>query len=91
MLFEWDENKNNVNKVKHGIDFESAASVFDDPLMLSRVDEDGRCQTIGYSEGCILLLFVAHTYQEADEIVVRIISARRASKHEREHYEKGSF
>jgi uncharacterized DUF497 family protein len=91
MIFEWDENKNRVNKVKHGIDFESAATVFDDPLMLSRVDEDGRWQTIGYSEGCILLLFVVHTYHEAYEIVVRIISARRVNKHEREQYEKGSF
>jgi len=76
MIFEWDENKNRVNKVKHGIDFESAITVFEDPLLQSRVDEDGRWQTIGYSEGCILLLFVAHTYHEADEIVVRIISAR---------------
>lgn len=91
MIFEWDENKNRINMVKHGIDFESAATVFDDPLILSRVDDDGRWQTIGCSEGCIVLLFVAHTYHEADETVVRIISARRANKHEREHYEKGSF
>ncbi|GCF83444.1 hypothetical protein GSbR_00440 [Geobacter sp. SVR] len=59
--------------------------------MQSRVDADGRWQSIGYSEGRILLLFVAHTYHEADEVVVRIISARRASRQEREHYEKGSF
>ena len=91
MIFEWDENKNRINKVKHGIDFESTTTVFDDPLMQSRVDEDVRWQTIGYSEGSIVLLFVAHTYHEADEIVVRIISARRANKHEREYYEKGSF
>jgi uncharacterized DUF497 family protein len=91
MIFEWDENKNRSNKAKHGIDFEAAITVFDDPLMRSRVDEDGRWQTIGYSAGRILLLFVAHTYHEADEIVVRIISARRASRKEREHYEKGSF
>ena len=91
MIFEWDANKNRVNKVKHGIDFESAITVFGDPLMLSRVDENDRWQTIGYSEGCILLLFVAHTYHEEDEVVVRIISARRANRHERKHYEKGSF
>lgn len=91
MIFEWDENKNRVNKAKHGIDFESAITVFDDPLLQSRVDDDGRWQSIGYSEGCILLLFVAHTYHEADEIVVRVISARRANKHERANYEKGSF
>ncbi|WP_173195892.1 BrnT family toxin [Geobacter sp. SVR] len=90
-MFEWDENKNRSNRAKHGIDFESAITVFDDPLMQSRVDADGRWQSIGYSEGRILLLFVAHTYHEADEVVVRIISARRASRQEREHYEKGSF
>jgi len=91
MIIEWDKNKNRTNKEKHGIDFESAATVFDDPLMQSRVDEDGRWQSLGYAAGHILLLFVAHTYQETDEIVVRIISARRASKKEREQYEKGSF
>lgn len=91
MIFEWDENKNRSNQFKHGIDFESAATVFDDPLMQSRVDEVGRWQTIGYASGQILLLFVAHTYHEADEVVVRIISARRASRQEREQYEKGSF
>ena len=91
MIFEWDENKNRSNKDKHGVDFESAATVFDDPLMQSRVDEDGRWQSIGYSAGHILLLFVAHTYHETGEVVIRIISARRASKHEREWYEKGSF
>lgn len=91
MIFEWDENKNRANKQKHGIDFESASTVFNDPLMQSRVDEDGRWQSIGCTEGNILLLFVAHTYHEADEIVVRIISARRAGKKEREKYEKGSF
>jgi uncharacterized DUF497 family protein len=42
MFFEWDENKNRVNKVKHGIDFESATTVFDDQLMQNRVGEDGR-------------------------------------------------
>ena len=91
MIFEWDENKNRVNKVKHGIDFQSSITIFDDPLMQSRVDEDDRWQTIWYSEGHILLLFVAHTYHEADEIVVRIISARRANSHERKHYEEGKF
>lgn len=91
MIFEWDENKNRSNRLKHGIDFASAATVFDDPLMQSRIDEDGRWQSIGYAAGRILLLFVAHTYHEADEVVIRIISVRRASRHEREQYEKGSF
>jgi len=72
--------------------FETAQLVFDDPLDLSRPDteENGeeRWQTIGVIEGVVVL--VAHTYREEDhEEVVRIISARKATKQERRHYEKG--
>jgi len=68
--------------------------VFDDPLAVSDHDriENGerRWQTIGMASGCLLLL-VAHTvFDENDEIeVIRIISARRASRMERRRYEHG--
>jgi uncharacterized DUF497 family protein len=93
MRFEWDEKKNRTNREKHGVSFETARLVFDDPLHLSRPDyEDNgeeRWQTIGTVEG-VLVLVVAHTYrdEEHDE-VVRIISARKASKYEQKQYEKG--
>lgn len=91
MVFEWDEKKNRINKAKHGIDFETAATVFNDPLSGSRIDDEGRWQTIGHSSGGLLLLFVAHTYQESSEIIVRIISAREVTQSERKQYEKGIF
>jgi uncharacterized DUF497 family protein len=94
MIFEWDENKNCANKAKHGVDFETAALVFDDPLCASRieraVDGDERWQTIGVAEKALLLL-VAHTYRVGQDTIIRIISARRADSHERKRYEKGIF
>lgn len=82
------------NLKKHGIGFDEASLVFDDPFCLSEQDriEDGeeRWQTIGSVAGCLLLL-VAHTFHLEDEdvVVVRIISARRADKNERRRYENG--
>lgn len=94
MVFEWDENKNRINKVKHGVDFETAATVFDDPLLASRVERivDGevRWQTIGMAEGWMLLL-VAHLETCGNETTIRILSARKANNHERERYENGTF
>lgn len=92
-LFEWDDNKAAINFRKHGIRFEEAARVFDDPLALTVQDriENGeqRWQTIGMAGGCLLLL-VAHTVRLEDESeVLRIISARRADRTERKRYEHG--
>ncbi|MDR0310574.1 MAG: BrnT family toxin [Acidobacteriota bacterium] len=83
-----------MNYRKHGIRFDEAALVFDDPLSVSEQDriEDGeqRWQTIGMVDGCLLLL-VAHTvrFEDGDTEIVRIISARRISRKERRHYEYG--
>lgn len=86
--FEWDENKNLSNKRKHGIRFEQAILAFRDPLVVSRKEriESGeqRWQTFGMVEG-LLLLLVAHTIREdLDEEVIRIISARPATRKEGE-------
>ncbi len=93
MRYEWDEQKNRSNQSKHQVSFELACEVFDDPHQLSQQDriEDGemRWQTIGLVGGVVLLL-VAHTSQDDDgEEVVRIISARKATKAERRRYENG--
>lgn len=93
MRVEWDEGKDLANRAKHGVSFETAKLVFDDPLHLSIQDrfEDGeeRWRTIGLVGGVVLLL-VAHTYRDGDAgEVVRIISARKASKRERVGYEQG--
>ena len=91
--FEWDDKKAKSNFRKHGISFEEAALVFDDPLAVSKHDriEDGeqRWQTIGMAGDCLLLL-VAHTVclEESGAEVVRIISARRLGRKERRRYEQ---
>jgi len=94
--FEWDTKKADGNFRKHGITFEDAALVFNDPFALSEQDrfENGECrwQTIGMANGCLLVL-VAHTLRFEDEgiEIVRIISARRVTRKERRRYEHGSI
>jgi hypothetical protein len=64
MRFEWDEQKNRTNLAKHGVSFETAQLVFEDPLALSIQDRydngEERWQTIGLAGGLVILL-VAHT------------------------------
>ena len=92
--FEWDEQKAEINLRKHGIRFEDAARVFDDPLAVTDQDRiensEQRWQTVGMADGYLLLL-VAHTVRFEDEgiEVVRIISARRVDRAERRRYEHG--
>ena len=93
--FDWDEAKNLSNQRKHGVSFEDASEVFRDPLFVSLKDriEDGeqRWRTYGEVGGCLLIV-VAHTVIEANEHdesieTMRIISARRATRKERQRYE----
>jgi uncharacterized DUF497 family protein len=91
--FEWDPTKAAVNLSKHGVAFEDAVLVFEDPLQRSRQDRhlDGeeRWQTLCMVCSIVLLL-VAHTWRDdGDDEVTRIISARRATKQERRDYEQG--
>jgi uncharacterized DUF497 family protein len=83
--FEWNPAKATSNLAKHGVGFEDAIEVFDDPDRLERVDPgfrgELRFQAIGTSSGRIL--FVSYTLRGA---VCRIISVRRASRREREAY-----
>jgi uncharacterized protein len=93
MRFEWDEEKNRSNLQKHKVSFERAVLVFDDPLALSVPDDyelEERWKTMGLASGVVVLL-VVHTFREkVDEEVVRIISARKATRSEREIYEKAA-
>jgi uncharacterized protein len=89
--FEWDLRKERINENKHGFGFELTVSVFDDPYMLLKEDRDvdgeERIQAIGVAGNAVLLL-VAHTvrYEDNEEAVIRIISARKADKRERQQY-----
>jgi uncharacterized DUF497 family protein len=92
--FEWDLIKARTNVRKHGISFEIAQHVFDDPFAFVEQDriEGGelRWQTIG-TVGEVLVLLVAHSVEvDEDEPgeTIRIISARRANRKERSRYEK---
>ena len=86
--FIWDEKKNIANLKKHGVDFDDAVRAWYDPDRIDFFDEkhstdsEIRWKFIGSSSGTIL--FVVET--EPDEETVRIISARRALKHEQEVY-----
>ena len=90
MQFEWDPQKAARNLRDHGVSFEDAASVFDDPLAGTIPDpehstEEPRFITIGVTPAQRLLV-VVHT-DRADRI--RIISARRATRAEKKKYEEG--
>ena len=92
----WDDEKNRTNTRDHGLSFETAQLVFRDPLAASRCDPDSReerWQTIGLIGQVVV--FVVHTWPEPDpdtgEEVGRIISARKATSHERRAYEEGAF
>jgi uncharacterized protein len=93
LLFEWDPVKARSNQRKHHIRFEDGMHVFEDPNALfepDRSDEMGelRWHALGLAEGVALLL-VAHTVREASgSEVVRLISARRATRKERNRYEE---
>ena len=87
--FEWDEIKNKNNIKKHGISFEEAASVFQDDESLviyddEHSDEEDRFVLIGFSIKANLLV-VCHCYRNSD-LTIRIISARKADKVEKEQY-----
>jgi uncharacterized DUF497 family protein len=92
ILFEWDETKAEINRRKHGIAFDDATQVFGDPNALTEEDyagiDEARWRTIGFAESAILL-FVAYTVSEDENAdVVRIISARRATRKEIVRYGK---
>ena len=85
--FIWDEKKNQVNLKKHRVDFNDAARAWFDPDRLDFFDEEHsldeiRWMFLGAVAG--IVLYVVET--EPDEDTIRIISARRALKHEQEVY-----
>ena len=90
VYFEWDESKNRTNIVKHGISFETAKLVFDDPHVVSfperNVEGEERWQSPGSADR-IVIFTVAHTVQDGEgNEVIQIISARKASPSERRRY-----
>lgn len=90
--FEWDPVKARENRNKHGVDFDEAATIFRDSKALSIFDPDhseteDRWITMGISEKGRLLV-VNHTFrgESEEEVTIRIISSRRATKRESKKY-----
>lgn len=87
--FEWDENKNRINKRKHNVSFEEAMTVFyDDEALLiddpEHSEREERFILLGFSQQAKLLV-VCHCCRN-NESVIRIISARKATKNEAKQY-----
>lgn len=86
--FEWDQAKNRANILKHGFDFQDAGEVFEAP-MLARPDTrrdygEDRWQGIGFLRGRVVVV----VFTEKDPHSIRIISLRKATRYEREAFEK---
>ena len=89
LQFEWDENKNTINKKKHGISFEEAETAFyDDEAVVipdpEHSQDEERFILLGFS-AMVRLLTVCHCFRGEDDII-RIISARKATRIETEQY-----
>ena len=87
MNYEWDRSKAAANLRKHRVDFLDAIAAMEDPIRLEEIDPDlgsgeERIQVIGMARGSIL--FVVATM--CDEETCRIISARKATRHEQDRY-----
>ncbi len=93
MKFEWDPAKEKLNRQKHGISFEQAAYVFADPWALNRYDDEHsvdeeRWILLGKSINEVILT-VVHTFKDdRGTEMVRIISARKATKREQQTYQQ---
>lgn len=91
MLFIWDKTKSIANKKKHGISFEEAETVFSDVSARLIADPDhsedeDRFVLLGMSSR-LNILAVIHVYKDGEE-VIRIISARKATKNEQKKYKR---
>ena len=86
MEFEWDENKNKSNQEKHGIDFNDAKDIFNDPNRINSEDnrkDYGEKRWIAIGMVANIFLTVVYTIRDA---AIRIISARRSNRKERQAY-----
>jgi uncharacterized DUF497 family protein len=85
--FEWHDAKAEANWQRHGVSFDLAKTVFNDPFAIERIDDredygGERFVIIGMAEGHVVL-FVAYTQREQG---IRLISARRVTQYDQEDY-----
>jgi uncharacterized DUF497 family protein len=88
--FEWDENKNLMNQLKHKVSFELASKVFNDCFHITSdiqyIDNEERWLTIGRVHDIHLIIVYTYCQDNLGNEYIRIISARRATKLERSRY-----
>ena len=89
LIFEWDDAKNIINLKKHGVSFEEAQTVFFDDNAIEFDDPDHsldeeRYLLLGFSQS-LKILVVCHCYRDSESLI-RIISARKATKKEQKAY-----
>ena len=93
LRFEWDEEKSISNLQKHGVSFEEAKEVFEDPFHISKLDHrfdyfEERWITLGSTSKDKILVVANLFFDEKGEEIIRIISARKANEKERRFYEQ---
>jgi uncharacterized protein len=93
-VFDWDENKANTNLAKHKVSFDEGKTIFNDPFLItlpdeSHSDKEERFISIGTSTNeRIVLVVYLEKYTSPENILIRIISCRKATSIERKLYEK---
>ncbi len=92
LIFEWDDTKNKTNQEKHRVSFEEAETVFFDEKAMEFDDpdhsiEEERFLLLGFSQN-LKILVVCHCYRD-EESIIRLISARKATKKEQKAYFRG--
>ncbi len=89
IIFSWDDKKNEANKIKHGVSFDEAKTVFYDENAIryfdpDHSDDEDRFLIVGVRQR-LRILIVCHCFREEGSII-RIISARKGTKREEENY-----
>lgn len=88
MEFEWDERKNRINILKHGIDFADAIDVFNHPVLTAFDGREDHGEERRIALGWMKAIMAVVVYVERYGPVIRIVSARKATKHEVKRYEQ---
>jgi len=91
LQFCWDDGKAAANLEKHSVSFEAATYVLDDPMRLEQQDAFAECEYRSVVIGRVDDILLAVVYTALEDDLYRIISARFASRSERDHYEQSLF
>lgn len=86
MRFEWDETKNQINIRKHGIDFRDAIDVFNHPVLTAIDEREDYGEDRWIALGWMAAIVGVVVYVERNVDVIRVVSARKATKHEVRRY-----